>query len=92
MVRPEADLFHQLVRKRFRDRCREVLRDPLEHRVFWMRYSMGMPPRDIAATLLRTGIQINGRNPTARRISDLLERSCKQLQNDPEIRDLLRSD
>lgn len=86
------DPFTQHARKLFRDRCREVLTDPLEYRVFWMRYSMGIPPREIARQLADEGVMIRERKPNARVVSDLLERSFKRLKLDPEIRDLLRND
>lgn len=88
----DADLFDQLVRQRFRIRCREVLVDPLEYRVFYMRYSMGQPPREIAHVLADEQVSIKGRSPTARAVSDLLDRICKQLCLDPEIRALLEND
>jgi hypothetical protein len=87
-----ADLFDQHVQQRFRTRCREVLTEPLAYRTFWMRYSMGLPPRQIAKDLLREGVLLKGREPTARLVSDLLEWSCEQLSRDHEIRDLLRGD
>ena len=87
-----ADLFAQHTRERFRIRCREVLTDPAEYRVFLMRYGIGLPPRDIARELAGEGSLVSGRAPTARAVSDLLDRSCKRLCLDPEIQDLLRGD
>jgi hypothetical protein len=87
-----ADLFDQHAQQRFRDRCREVLTEPLTYRIFWMRYSMGQAPRQIAKELLQAGLLLKGRAPTARLVSDLLEWSCEQLSRDAEIRDLLRGD
>jgi hypothetical protein len=87
-----ADPFDQHAQQRFRTRCREVLTEPLTYRIFWMRYSMGQPPRQIAKDLLREGVLLKGREPTARLVSDLLEWSCEQLSHDHEIRDLLGSD
>ncbi len=87
-----ADLFDQHAKVRFRARCREVLTEPLTYRMFWMRYSMGQPPRQIAKDLLSEGVLLKGREPTARLVSDLLEWSCAQLSRDDEIRDLLRGD
>lgn len=84
-----ANLFDQHAQARFRARCRELLTEALEDRIFWMRYGMGMPPRDIARVLEREGVRIKERVPTARIVSDLLDRSCKRLALDPEIRDLL---
>jgi len=73
-------------------RCQELLADPLERQVFWMRYSMGYAPREIARELAQQGISIKARAPTARIVSDLLEQMIKRLAADPEIRDLLQSD
>lgn len=87
-----ADLFEQHVKQRFRERCRVVLTDPLEYRVFWMRYGMALPPRTIVKLLEQDKMLINGRSATARSISDLVERCCKRLCLDEEIRDLLQSD
>lgn len=87
-----ADLFDRHIQGRFRARCREVLTEPLAYRIFWMRYSMGQPPRQIAKELIREGVLLKGREPTARLVSDLLESSCAQLSRDDEIRDLLSGD
>ena len=69
-----------------------MLVDPLEYRVFWMRYSMGLPPAAIARTLVDEGVLIKERVATARGVSDLLDRSCRRLSLDSEIRDLLCTD
>jgi preprotein translocase subunit SecY len=69
-----------------------VITVALAYRVFWMRYSMGMPPREIAALLARSGTHIRGRAPTARVISDLLDQLMARLADDAEIRDLLQAD
>ena len=87
-----ADLFAEHIRRRFRARCREVLTDPLEYRIFWMRYGMALPPREIARILSGEGVLIKNRSATARAVSDLLERSCRQLRDDPEIQELLSGD
>jgi hypothetical protein len=89
---PGVDLFEEHAQRRFRQRCREVLTDALEYRVFWMRYSMALPPRQIASVLSRENVRINGRTTTPRAVSDLLERSCRRLRNDAEIQELLRAD
>lgn len=86
-----ATMFDLHVRRRFRRRCTELLPDPLEQRIFWMRYNMDKP-RAIAQQLAQEGRQLGGYQPTARRVSDLLERLYKRLADDPEIRDLLQSD
>lgn len=87
-----ADPFDQHIQQRFRTRCRELLTDPLEIQIFWMRHSMGLPPREIARELIRDGVLIKARQMTARAVSDLLERVFNRLGQDPEIQDLLRSD
>jgi hypothetical protein len=88
----DADIFARHTQQRFRARCREILTDPLEYRVFWMRYGMALPPRTIAERLAQEDVLINGRSATARSISDLVDRCCKRLCLDQEIRDLLQSD
>lgn len=88
----DSDLFNSLTQQRFRVRCREVLSDPLEYRVFSMRYSIGIPPRDIARELTREGVQIKGRAPTSGAISDMLDRAFRRLRTDEEIQDLLQED
>jgi hypothetical protein len=87
-----ADLFAEHTKQRFPDRCREILTDPLEQRLFWMRYSMGWPPRRIADQLKQAGVLLNERPATARSVSDLLDRCIKRLCLDQEIRDLLQND
>jgi len=92
MLDSGTDLFGQHVQQRFRDRCRELLRDPLAYRVFWMRYGLGQPPREIARILAGEGAELRGRAPTSRAVSDLLEQSFRVLRQDAEIQDLLRND
>jgi RNA polymerase sigma factor (sigma-70 family) len=92
LIDSSADLFLAHIQQRFRDRCREVLTDPFEYRVFWMRYGRGLPPREIARELDGEGVLANARPMTARTVSDLLERCCRRLRTDPEIQDLLRGD
>jgi len=87
-----AEPFSQHARQRFRERCREVLTDPLEHFIFWRRYSMGFAPREIASALASEGVLIKGKSATARAVSDLLDQCFKRLEDDPEIQDLLRND
>jgi hypothetical protein len=87
-----AEPFSAHVRRRFRERCREVIYDSLEWRVFWWKYGMGMQPREIAAELAQAGELLKGQQPSARAVSDLLDRIFKRLEVDPELRDLLRSD
>ncbi len=84
--------FEHHAQERFRARCREVLTNELEYRVFWMRYSVGLPPREIARELARAGVQINDHPPTAGAVSDMLDRSFQRLRIDPELHDLLRTD
>jgi RNA polymerase sigma factor (sigma-70 family) len=87
-----GSLFDHHAQQRFRARCREILKNELEYRIFWMRYSVGLPPREIARELARAGVQINQRPPTASAVSDMLDRSFQRLRTDPEIHDLLRTD
>lgn len=89
---PDASPLDQYTRQRFHQRCREIVIDSLEWRIFCERYSMGKPPREIAGDLAHEGTLINGRVPTARSVSDRLERICRRLAQDREIRDLLGSD
>jgi DNA-directed RNA polymerase specialized sigma24 family protein len=81
--------FPRYVRQRFDTRCRELLADSLERRIFWMRYSMGFPPREIASILASEGLLIKNRAPTARAVSDLLDLTFRRLEQDSEIQDLL---
>jgi RNA polymerase sigma factor (sigma-70 family) len=87
----DADLFPQHARRRFQARCQEMLTDGLARRVFWMRFGMALPPREIARLLAGEGVPINGRAATARGVSDLIEHCCRLLERDPEIRALLES-
>ncbi|NTV65634.1 MAG: hypothetical protein HGA65_19165 [Oscillochloris sp.] len=84
--------FDAIQRARFRERCREVIQDPLAYRIFWLRYSLGMAPRDIARQLADAGILIRDRTATPRAVSDLIEQQIARLAIDPEIRDLLQAD
>jgi hypothetical protein len=88
----KTDLFIQHARQRFHKRCREVIIDPLEHHIFWLRYGAALPPREIAQHLADEGVLIKDRQPTARLVSDTLDRICKRLCLDSEIRDLLAGD
>jgi RNA polymerase sigma factor (sigma-70 family) len=92
LIDSSGDLFLEHIQERFRARCREVLTDPFEYRVFWMRYGRGLPPREIARELVGEGVLANARPMTARTVSDLVERCCRRLRTDPEIQDLLRGD
>lgn len=78
--------------KRFQARWKELIADPLDRRIFLMRYILGMPPREIAEELVREKIMLRGRTATARAVSDCVERSIEKLRRDPEIRDLLQAD
>ena len=86
-----TDLFDLYSRRRFRERCRELLLDPLESQVFGLRYGQGFTPQEIARMLAQSG---NAPDPpfTARRVSDMLERCFRRFSVDPEIRELLRGD
>lgn len=79
----------ELTRRRFAERCRELIPDPLEWRIYSMRYSLVLKPQAIAVRLEAEGVQLLGKPPTARRVSDLLDRLMKRLGADPEIQDLL---
>jgi DNA-directed RNA polymerase specialized sigma24 family protein len=87
-----GDPFDAHRRRRFRERCREILGDTIELRVLWMRYSFGLAPNEIAQVLHREQLQIGGRTATARLVSDLLGKIFARLALDGEIRDLLRAD
>ncbi|NNJ11185.1 sigma-70 family RNA polymerase sigma factor [Chloroflexales bacterium ZM16-3] len=89
---PADEPFNALQRARFRERCRELIQDPLSYRIFWLRYSMGLPPREIARQLADSGTRLRDRTPTPRAVSDLIDQVMKQLAADLEIRDLLQSD
>lgn len=88
---PNGDIFSSYVRERFRQRCGELLPNPLEKRVFWEKYA-GFTPREIARQLASEGIAVKGKKPTPRLVSDILESCFKRLEKDSEIRDLLHSD
>lgn len=89
----QADVLYNEVERAFiRARCYELLTDPLARRVFWMREAMGMPPRAIAQRLVSEDLLIGGKTPTARLVSDMLERAFQRLAADATIRDLLQSD
>jgi DNA-directed RNA polymerase specialized sigma24 family protein len=79
----------ELTKRRFAERCRELIPDPLEWRIYSMRYSLVLKPQAIAARLEADGVQLLGKPPTARKVSDLLDRLMKRLGADAEIQDLL---
>jgi RNA polymerase sigma factor (sigma-70 family) len=90
---PTADPFIQTQRRIFLERVQSVLgRTALEYRIFWLRYQMGVPPREIAPMLARENALINGQSPTASSVSHLLNQSMKRLAEDSVIRDLLKND
>jgi RNA polymerase sigma factor (sigma-70 family) len=89
---PQSTPFDQLVRQRFRERCREVIADPLEYKIFWLRFGLGLAPRHIATMLADEGVHLNQRVPTARLVSDSIFNSRNRLSQDREIRDLLSGD
>jgi DNA-directed RNA polymerase specialized sigma24 family protein len=86
------DLFADHVRQKFRERCRLLIPDALEYRIFVLRYGVGMPPREIARELAAEGIKLREREPTPRLVSDVLERVFQRLRQDPDIHDLIRDD
>lgn len=77
--------------RRFDARCLELLPDPTVNLIFRLN-RRGHQPKEIAAILQRQTIQISNRPPTARAVSDILERAITLLSADQEIRDLLQSD
>jgi DNA-directed RNA polymerase specialized sigma24 family protein len=87
-----ADPFDQYVQQRVRARVSELLTDPIEYKIFRMRYDLGFPPREIARHLANEGVGLKNRPPTARTVSDLLELCYRRLRQDPELRDLLGGD
>jgi DNA-directed RNA polymerase specialized sigma24 family protein len=91
-VDPSIDLFADHVRQSFRDRCRLLIPDALEYRIFVLRYGVGLPPRDIARELGAEGIKLRDREPTPRLVSDVLERIFQRLRQDTDISDLIRND
>lgn len=90
-ISPAADLFEAHARSRFRERCAEVINDPHEYRIFWLRYGLGYSPKEIALRICEPGFSAAPRY-TARNISDILERCFRRLSEDAEIRALLQSD
>jgi DNA-directed RNA polymerase specialized sigma24 family protein len=92
MADANADLFAGHVRERFRERCRSLIGDPLDYRIFVLRYGVGLPPRAIAAELAAAGMRLRDREPTPRAVSDVLERLFRRLRQDPDIQDLMRED
>lgn len=87
-----SDLFADYVRQGFQERCRALMPDPLDYRIFTMRYGIGLPPREIARALAQEGITLREHEPTARTVSDLLERIFNRLRNDRDIQDLIGED
>ncbi|KPV52829.1 hypothetical protein SE17_13155 [Kouleothrix aurantiaca] len=87
-----SEPFSAHVRQRFRERCRELIVDGQQWQVFWWKYGLGLQPREIASLLERAGTQIKNRPPTARAVSDMLDRIFRKLEADAEIQDLLGSD
>jgi hypothetical protein len=89
LVDARADPFDHYAQQRIRARYREVITDPLEYRIFRLRYSLGLRPRAIADFLKREGVAIKDRPPTADAVSRVLELIYRRLRQDPELRDLL---
>lgn len=89
LVDAGADPFDHYAQERIRARYREVITDPLEYRIFRLRYSLGLRPREIADFLKREGVAIKERPPTADAVSRILELIYRRLRQDSELRDLL---
>jgi hypothetical protein len=92
LVNAGADPFDYYAQQRIRARYREVIADPLEYRIFRLRYSLGLRPRKIADFLKREGAAIKERPPTADAVSRVLELIYRRLRQDAELRDLLGGD
>ena len=92
LVDAGADPFDHYTQQRIRARYREVITDPLEYRIFRLRYSLGLRPREIADFLKREGVAIKERPPTADAVSRVLELIYRRLRQDSELRDLLGGD
>ena len=92
IVDVKAEVFPQIVRKRFRQRCAEVLTNPLEYQLFsW--YLWGLKPGEIAQLLSEANMLLPGNKaPTSKAVARALDRILARLANDPEIRDLLSGD
>lgn len=90
-ISPASDLFEAHARSRFRERCAEVIDEPHEYRIFWLRYGLGYSPKEIALHISRPGFS-TASGYTARNISDILERCFRRLSEDAEIRALLQGD
>ena len=64
---------------------------PTDKRI-WIMYRLGYKPKEIAKQLQNEGLHIREKPPTARLVSDVLERIFGRLEEDTEIIDLLQSD
>lgn len=92
IVDEKQDLFGLYAKRRFSIRIKEIISDPLEYRIFALRYNMGFVPREIAAMLNQEGITINDKNVANHTISAILERIFRRLEQDPEIREILNAE
>jgi DNA-directed RNA polymerase specialized sigma24 family protein len=88
---PAADPFTQTAQRRFQERWREIITDPLEQELL-MLYIKGYRPREIAAELVARGMMLNGRLPDSAMVSYRIDSILERLASDPEIGDLLRAD
>jgi DNA-directed RNA polymerase specialized sigma24 family protein len=91
LLAPYSDQFDEFARQQFRKRCYACLPDPVAQQIFYLRFGLGYMPREIAAWLNKH-VEVRSLDYTARRVSDILERSFHTLSEDPEIRDLLQGD
>jgi DNA-directed RNA polymerase specialized sigma24 family protein len=91
LLAPFSDQFDVFARRQFRRRCYACLSDPVARQIFHLRFGLGYMPREIAAWL-NEHLEDRSAAYTARRVSDILERSFRTLSEDPEIRDLLQGD
>jgi DNA-directed RNA polymerase specialized sigma24 family protein len=69
----------------------QIITDPLDREIFLLlRFSV--KPQEICELFRKRGLTVGGREPTARRISDRIDRMFKQLAADPRVRGLLGAD
>lgn len=92
LVDSSADPFEQQRKRQFWERCAELITDPIENRVFRLRYTTFFKPSEIAKLLNQESLLIHGKQPISRAVSDMLERIMKRLANDGQIQDLLGDD
>ena len=79
------------IQQRFNEHCERLVTAPTDKRI-WIMYRLGYKPKEIAKQLQNEGLHIREKPPTARLVSDVLERIFGRLEEDTEIIDLLQSD